>query len=438
MFIFDEKITFAAIIISLLLASANQIFAATLTVTDNSDTNDAVCNAQCSLREAVQAASAGDTIIFARDLRGSTIELESTLQIRKRLTIDGPNKRRITIKGNNTFRVFHIDLEGIGRIATLEGLIIRDGYAANDDGGGIYVGSNVATMFITNCAVLNNTALHGGGIYMRGTGTLYLIGSTIAGNTAIGDNGAGGIDVFRSVTRINSSTISGNRSTSTIDGTGGIRLYESQSWLINSSTIADNASNGGSTLSAGGLSAIRGSAPGPIWNSILARNTGINPDYYGVSSGARNSLIGITDARSGFINGVDGSIVGSIDAPVDPQIGSLAENGGGLPTHALSPTSSAINTGNNELSIDRQGRSLAIDQRGYHRIINTTVDIGAYEFGSQPFLKTSTVNGQVTTVNGRGIFGARVILRNSKGEAKFAMTNPFGYYRFLNVASDAT
>src|SRR5215213_6910318 len=98
------KSLFFSTVLMILLASI-RLPAAVLTVTTLADTDDSVCDAQCSLREAVATAAAADTIIFARDLRGGTIQLSKTLLIQRRLTIDGPNKRRITLKGDNTFRI---------------------------------------------------------------------------------------------------------------------------------------------------------------------------------------------------------------------------------------------------------------------------------------------------------------------------------------------
>lgn len=420
---------FFALLIGLL--AADNAAAALLTVTTLDDTNDSICNSHCSLREAISAAANDDTIIFARELRGGTLQLTGTLLIEKRLTIDGPNKRRISLKGNNTFRIIEVR----NGFPSLDGLIIRDGHAADGDGGGIYVNPNGGgSVNITNCAIVGNAAQRGGGIYMWGTGTLWLIDSTVADNTATAENGAGGVDVFRSNVRIMNSTISGNKSTSSIDGAGGIRLAGSENWFINGSTVAYNSALGSAQTSAGGLVAPNG-IPGPLSNVILAKNTGINPDFYGRSSGAKNSFIGITDQTSGFINGVNGNIVGSANNPADPQLGMLTDNGGGLPTHALSSSSAAINAGNNALSINRQGQPLTIDQRGFHRIVNLTVDIGSYEYGSQPLAADSTISGQVTGANGRGISGALVTLRDPQGRVRFAYTNPFGFYRAFNVES---
>ena len=108
------------------LASALGVSAAALTVTTTEDTDDGVCDAQCSLREAIDAAGYGDTIIFAGEIRGGTIQLTRTLApaVGKYVKIDGPNRRRITLKGDNKFRI----IESHGNL-WIDGLIIRDGNA---------------------------------------------------------------------------------------------------------------------------------------------------------------------------------------------------------------------------------------------------------------------------------------------------------------------
>jgi CSLREA domain-containing protein len=400
--------------------------AAVLTVTTLADTDDALCDAHCSLREAVFAAAGGDTVIFARELRGGTINLTKTLSLPKRITIDGPDKRRITLKGDHTFRI--IEARGV---ISIDGLILRDGAALDGDGGGIYVRPpSSATLNLINIAILDSTAQRGGGIYMQG-GTLILTNSTIAGNTANGDGGGGGIDTFMSTVWITNSTFSGNKSTSPVDGAGGLLLTQPESWFIKNSTIVFNSANGASSRSAGGLAAYNGIA-GPLSNTILAKNTGFNPDFEGRSGGSYN-IVGISDLFPHPSN-----IVGTPERPVDPQLSALMDNGNGLPTHALLPNSPAIDSGDNNQATDRAGRSLIVDQRGFLRIINSTVDRGALEFNSQPFITNSTITGQVTTATGRGVSGARVLLRNEKGETRLAITNPSGFYRFPDVPANSS
>lgn len=49
-----------------------------------------------------------------------------------------------------------------------------------------------------------------------------------------------------------------------------------------------------------------------------------------------------------------------------------------------------------------------------------------------------SVNGRVVRADGRGIFGARVSLADQNGIVKFAVTNPFGYYRFAGITIGQT
>jgi CSLREA domain-containing protein len=425
------KFLFFSVIFAVLLFTLNSP-AAVLTVTTLADTNDSVCDSQCSLREALDRSAGGDTIIFARALRGGTIQLTSTLLIQRRITIDGPNKRRITLKGDNTFRIIETRTDGTSSmVISIDGLIIRDGQAVGSDGGGILLNGS-SLLNLTNIAILDCTAQRGGGIYMPANARLLLSDSTIAGNTAT-DNTltAGGIDTFMATVWITNSTISGNRLTGTGDGAGGLLLTQPESWFIRNSTIAYNSSNGTSQYSAGGLVALFGT-PGPLNNTILAKNNGTNPDFYGHSGGSYN-IVGISDR---FPNGASGNIVGTPENPVDPQIAPLAENGGGLPTHALLPNSLAVNSGDNFYAMDRSGRPLLIDQRGYTRIVGATVDRGAYELNAQPFARNSTITGRVTTVTGRGVSGARVLLRDAKGATRIALTNPSGFYRFMDVPAN--
>jgi hypothetical protein len=411
-------------VVLLVIAFPARAIGADWTVTNLLDRDTDVCGADCSFREAINVAAVGDTIIFSRNIRGGTIQLTKTLDIKRRLIIDGPNVRRITVKGDGTFRIFEMHA-----VVTIDGLIIKDGNAGTKDGGGI---NATGTVNLTNVGLLNNSAAHGGAIAISG-GNLWIANSLISENTATSDGGGGGIDSFSPVSiRIVNTTISGNRSLSTADGAGGVRIVNPTDWLITTSTIVHNTANGtNSIITAGGLVALDG-RPGGLRNSILALNTGINPDFIG-RGGASYSVVGITRAESGIINGANGNVVGSADSPVDPMLGALIDNGGGLQTYALLGGSPAIDGGNNTVALDRSGHSLSVDQRGYDRFANSTVDMGAYEYNSQPVIQHSTIVGQVIGQNGRGVSAARVVLRDSQDEDRIAITNPFGYFRFQDL-----
>ncbi len=105
------------------------------------------------------------------------------------------------------------------------------------------------------------------------------------------------------------------------------------------------------------------------------------PDATGPFTSLGYSLIGQADGSSGFINGVNGDLVGTWAAPLDPLLGPLQDNGGPTLTHALLPGSPAIDQG--------QSFAQATDQRGRHRPHDFTSipnapggdgsDIGAFE-----------------------------------------------------------
>ncbi len=163
---------------------------------------------------------------------------------------------------------------------------------------------------------------HGGGLYAGG-GTLSLINSTIAYNDVASGGAGGGLDVIAS--------------TATLDNT----------------IVALNTEGTGS---------------GALASDVVGT----------VSSASAYNLIG-TGGSGGLVNGVNGNLVGV----ANPGLGALANNGGPTETIALLTTSPAIDAGSNALAVDPATKlPLTTDQRGagYPRIVNGTVDIGAYEF----------------------------------------------------------
>jgi hypothetical protein len=173
---------------------------------------------------------------------------------------DGANAASNTIldaAGSGTV----VDIDG-SVTATLHSLRITGGDGA--DGGGVQNLSGDLT--ITRCTVIENeTSSSGGGIYNGGT--LTMIESTIAGNTAeiVGGGlenssgtaslfgcsvtgnsaqGGGGIDNFQSGTiLIDNTTVTGNSATSPANLGGGIRNDGSTVTLQNGSTVSGNTPN---------------------------------------------------------------------------------------------------------------------------------------------------------------------------------------------------
>src|SRR5438128_2062441 len=97
------------LLFSLIFGVALGTFAATLTVTKVEDTNDGVCDADCSLREAVSAAASGDTVVFSSLFNSpQTITLIlGQIPIDKNLTITGTGQDLVTVSGNMAGRLFN-------------------------------------------------------------------------------------------------------------------------------------------------------------------------------------------------------------------------------------------------------------------------------------------------------------------------------------------
>ena len=108
----------------------------TLTVTKTEDTNDGLCDADCSLREAIAAANASesdDTVQFDPSVFGSsrTIALISgqlAVCNSGSLTVNGTGSNQLVISGNNQSRVFRVFPGGN---AILNDITIADGNATS-------------------------------------------------------------------------------------------------------------------------------------------------------------------------------------------------------------------------------------------------------------------------------------------------------------------
>jgi len=236
------------------------------TLVDEAD--GSIVDGDVSLRDALAAAHAGETIDFDASLDGGTILLTmGELVVTKSLTIDAttlPSGLTIDASGNDGTpaeddgdgsRVFNIDdgddetdspvtiggltliggdvSENGGAISTRENLTVTDstisGNSAAVWGGGI----SGETVTITDSTISENSAdSDGGGIHAR---TVAVTGSMITGNSATGDGG--GVRALRDVT-VTNSTISANSANGDFSG-GGIFAFEGVT--LTKSTISGNS-----------------------------------------------------------------------------------------------------------------------------------------------------------------------------------------------------
>jgi len=394
----------------------------------------------CTLRAAILASNANgqENTIY---LPAGDYKLKSGLPpitSPRLLTIQGVGAGLTSIRGScaglsrdsghgtcgaaNEFRVFTVTSTGA---LWLIGVTISDGQ--DGYGGGIY---NAGSLMVYTSTIKNNLAhMYGGGIYNKGWmylqdttvrnnfvhnfvgggifnfGTTEIAYSTISGNKTTHGYGAGiangslspGSPGYKTLTLYNS-TISGNESTGPGESNrfdaGGILNYgDGEVWLKNV-TITANAVPGtfrsaGGVLNRGGFY---------FSNTIIAGNQGggIPSDCGGQMSTLGGNLVGTTNRDCQIMPRHDwdpksrsraNDQIGTGSYSINPQLARLADNGGNTCTHALNPTSPAINnawTGRPDEHPFVCGR---YDQRWVTRPSTTNggynCDIGAFELTGQ-------------------------------------------------------
>ncbi len=399
-----------------------------LIVTKLADTNDLVCDTDCSLREAVHTAglnSGTDTITFAPNVFGTITLGGSEIEIKNQnVNIVGyPNltAETLIVSGGNTNQIFHL----INATANISGMTLANG-SGGAFGGAIRTENN-CNLTLNKVIVRNNFADRAGAIFIGSNGTGHITNSTINNNSA---NTVLAIEVSSGSTlNMANTTVSTNFDANGGVGVGGA-IFIVGTANIRNSTIAFNRMSG---TGGGGISVINGTLN--IGNTIVANNIAdVSPDIY-LFSGVITSVGGnLVQNTNGFPAGTFNQIGDAVN--VDPLLGTLTDNGGNVTTHSLMPNSPAINSGLNANPFDPFDNSLlTTDARGggYQRIVGGTVDKGAFE-SLAPTAASATISGRVT--NGkRGIAKARVYLTGQNGETRTAMTNPFGFFTFSDVQS---
>ncbi|MEG4340259.1 Ig-like domain-containing protein [Microcoleus sp. D3_18_C2] len=287
------------------------------------------------------------------------------------LTITG-NGATITRSGAApSFRIFNVNSSGN---LTLDNLTVSNGLtSAGGSAGGLYLNSG-AIATINNSTFSNNQGLSDGGAIFNGSGQLTINNSTFTANSAQASGAA--ITMSGGTANISNSTFSAN--TARNDG-GAIITYSGGNTTIVNSTITNNTadSDANNTGNGGGVLNVGGSAT-TVRNTIIAGNTDSspttkNPDVAGTFSDGGGNLIGNNTGSTSFTTSTK---VGTSGSPLNALLNALANNGGPTQTHSLQAGSPALDSG-----INANASSLTLDQRGtgYSRIVNSTVDIGAYE-----------------------------------------------------------
>jgi trimeric autotransporter adhesin len=223
---------------------------------------------------------------------------------------------------------------------------------------------------VTECTFSGN---QGVSIGIHATGTTVIDRTLIAGNQGVRAAVDASYPGTGAVT-IKNSTITGN--TSTRDSGGGIYADLTHNMVLNNVTITNNhaPSGGGIGFDNTSLATFR------LANTLIAGNT----DPNGSDDCATGNKFLTSDGYDLIGNGAGctilagpGDQVGTAQAPIDPKLGPLADNGGKTHTMGLYPGSPAIAHGSP--GGDAGTACEAVDQRGMPRPVGSACDIGAFE-----------------------------------------------------------
>ena len=393
----------------LFLCETENTFAVTFTVSKIADTNDGICDADCSLREAIDAAnnSATDDIIeFNPAIFGSpqTITLDEnipagiTVADNGTLTINGTGATMLTISGGNLVRIFVISPNAT---ATLNNMTISD---ADSFFGAVLNSGGFLT--INDSVISNNSGNQGGGIRNENNGnipTLTLNNSTVSGNTAA-TQGAG-IDNVAGTTTINNSIITGNTS----DGSGGTAkgggIFNQSGATLNitNSTISGNTTIGVGLDAGGG--GIHNLGTITINKSTISGNSAGGP-----GGGIYHNLFSTTDLTNTTISG--NTSTGDNGGGISIRVGTMnlshttisnnnsANDGGGVfNLQATVNSRNSLIANNTDTSATANDFSGTITSQGYNLVEDTT---------------GTTING-TTTGNVTGVDPNLGVLQNNGG-----------------------
>ncbi|MBF0634171.1 MAG: fibronectin type III domain-containing protein [Nitrospinae bacterium] len=386
-------------------------------VTKTADTNDGVCDIDCSLREAITAANSGaggETINIPAGTYTTTIagfnegaNATGDFDIAKSVTITGAGTGTTTINGGGLDRIFHIT--GAYTV-TISDVTITGGNSNGNNGSGIY-NEPGGTLTATNVTISGNTELGGGGgIFNNGT-LLTVTDSLISGNTA--NAGGGGIYSNTTLSVINS-TISGNNAGNL---GGGI-------CNVGTLTVTNSSINGNSTATYGG-GIYNQTGIATVTNSTLSSNTAGNAGggIYNESGTltVTSSIISANPASTG--GGVANNFGGSVTITSSTISGhSTTSMGGGINNWngTLTVTSSTI-SGNTAGPNTTGG---GIYNGSTLTVTNSTISGnatsgaaaggGIYNFSGSATVTNSTISGN-SSPSGGGIYnnGGTTTLSNT-------------------------
>jgi len=341
--------------------------------------------------------------------------------------------------GTRTDNCYHVIYQGTPCALTLDGLIIRDGYADgasnSGDGGGIWFGGGTITL--NYCSVLSNYAIDdGGGIHCWNVSGRWDINYSNLSYNEVGDDGGGGLfygpDLY-----MYSSTVSYNTSVGDVAGfalwvsnsgsivncsvyendagnnCGGFETYDTDSVFVDGCLVHDNTTGGdiaGLYFNECDTLTLQNSL---IYDNIATASTGgiafiiptnsytmLNCTIFGNESGINGGGLEVVGSAT-FVN----SIIYGNTAPLNPQIQSQfasegfsigyscvqgGYSGTGAGTGIISSDPLFVNSGSGDFHLSGSSpcintgsndavSGIATDFEGDPRIVGGVVDMGVDE-----------------------------------------------------------
>ncbi|MEZ4679100.1 MAG: choice-of-anchor Q domain-containing protein [Caldilineaceae bacterium] len=262
------------------------------------------------------------------------------------------------------------------------------GNSSNRAGGGVEDNAG-AMLRLHNVRLLKNSTGsapgNGGALHITGAGTVEVVNSTVAENSAAAEGGGlwnsavGTLMVSGTTLNKNMTTASNDDTGADIQG-GGALFNDGGALTVSNSTVTGNMAsngNGGGLLNAAGTTvAYHVTIAGNNTNGVVNATGNV---VVANSIVANNGVDCVGSITTNDTPNLDSDSSCTVTITGDPMLGLLANNGGQTATLALLGGSPAIDAGDSTVCANAPVNG--VDQRGVNRPQGAGCDLGAFETG---------------------------------------------------------